>query len=205
MHHLLRLAALLSAAALVGCASAPKPGSPEAAVLEERKKEEQQTKAVSRAVSNIPDWYLNPPVGENAMYSAGVATSADMQFAIDRAVLSAKTALASQLNNRVSARIRDFMNEVGLANDASMSAEAERVSQNVVTEVNLAGFRREKSEVFQEGRTYRAYVLLQYPMGDANKIVRDQVRKSNQLEARLKASKAFQELEKEIESQRKRQ
>jgi hypothetical protein len=205
MHFTLKLAAVLSAATIVGCASAPKPGSPEAAVLEERKKEEQQTKAVSKAVSNIPDWYLNPPVADNALYTAGVATSGDMQFAIDRAMLSAKTALASQLNNRVSARIRDFINEAGLANDAALTAEAERVSQNVVTEVNLAGFRREKSEVFQEGRTYRAYVLLQYPMGDANKIVRDQVRKSAQLEARLKFHRAFQELEKEIEAQRKRQ
>ena len=123
---------------------------------------------------------------------------------MDKAVLSAKTALASQLNNRVSARIRDFMNEVGIANDAAMSAEAERVSQNVVTEVNLAGFRRDNSKVFQEGRTYRAYVLLYYHMGDANKIVRDQVKKSDRLEARLRASKAFQELEKEIETARGR-
>ena len=112
--------------------------------------------------------------------------------------------LFRSLNNRVSARIRDFMNEVGIANDAAMSAEAERVSQNVVTEVNLAGFRRDKSQVFQEGRTYRAYALLYYPMGDANKIVRDQVKKSSRLEARLRASKAFQELEEEIEKQRGR-
>jgi hypothetical protein len=56
----------------------------------------------------------------------------------------------------------------------------------------------------QEGRSYRAYVLLRYPVGDANKIVRDQVRKSNQLESRLRASKAFQDLEKEIEAARGR-
>lgn len=204
MDQVVKYAAVLAVAALVGCSSAPKPGSPEAAAAEQKKTEEAATKAVSKAISNIPEWYLTPPVATNAMYAAGVATSGDMQFAVDRALLSAKTALASQLNNRVSSRIRDFMNEVGLANDASMSAEAERVSQNVVTEVNLAGFRREKSEVFQEGRTYRAYVLVQYPMGDANKIVRDQVRKSDQLEARLRASKAFQELEKEIEAARGR-
>ena len=196
--------ALAAALVLAGCASTPKPGSPEAAAIQEQKKEKQEIKAVEKALSNIPDWFLNPPVAENAIYTAGVATSGDMQFAMDKAVLSAKTALASQLNNRVSARIRDFMNEVGIANDAAMSAEAERVSQNVVTEVNLAGFRRDKSQVFQEGCTYRAYALLYYPMGDANKIVRDQVKKSDRLEARLRASKAFQELEKEIETARGR-
>lgn len=205
MTPLVKSAALVAALSLVGCASAPKPGSPEAAAAQQQKQEQQATKAVQTAVANIPEWYLNPPVAENAIYSAGVATSGDMQFAMDRAVLSAKTALASQLNNRVSSRIRDFMNEVGIGSDAALSAEAERVSQNVVTEVNLAGFRRDKSQVFQEGRTYRAYALLYYPIGDANKLVRDQVRKSNQLEARLRASKAFQELEKEIESARGRQ
>ena len=121
-----------------------------------------------------------------------------------KAVLSAKAALASQLNNRLSARIRNFMREAGIANDAEMSADAERLIQDVVTEVNLAGFRRDKSQVFQEGRTYRAYALLSYPMGDANKIVRDQVKKSSRLEARLRASKAFQELENEIEAARGR-
>jgi len=205
MKRYINLAALAAAVFLVGCASSPKPGSPEAAMLEQQKREQQAQKSVSTAVSNIPSWYLTPPADEMAIYSTGVATSGDMQFAMDRAVLSAKTALASQLNTRVSARIRDFMNEVGIANDASLSAEAERVSQNVVTEVNLAGFRRDKSEVFQEGRGYRAYVLLRYPVGDANRIVRDQVRQSNQLEARLRASRAFQDLEKEIESARSRQ
>jgi hypothetical protein len=196
----LYIVAVAATALLAGCATTPKPGTPEASAAQEK----QATKAVEKAVSNIPPWYLSPPVEENAIYAAGVAASGDMQFAMDRAVLSAKTALASQLNNRVSARIRDFMNEAGVAGDATLTAEADRVSQNVVTEVNLAGFRRDKSEVMQEGRSYRAYVLLRYPVGDANKIVRDQVRKSNQLESRLRASKAFQDLEKEIEAARGR-
>lgn len=204
MHHFLRLAALLSAAALVGCASAPKPGSPEAAVLEERKKEEQQTKAVSQAVSNIPDWYKNPPSAANAIYTAGEATSGSLQFAVDRAVLSAKFALATQINSRLSGQIRDYLREAGISG-SPLEAEATRLAQNIVTEVNLAGYRREKSEVFQEGKTYRAYVLLHYPTGEANKILHNQIRKSNELEVRLRASQAFQELEKEIEAQRKRQ
>lgn len=205
MKKLFNLSALAAALVLAGCASAPKPGTPEAAMAEQQNRERQAVQSVSTAVSNIPVWYLNPPADEMAFYSAGVATSGDMQFAMDRAVLSAQSALASQLNNRVSARIRDFMNEVGLGNDAALNAEAERVSQNVVTEVNLAGFRREKSEVFQEGRGYRAYVLLRYPVGEANRILHAQVKQSNQLEARLRASRAFQELEKEIESARTRQ
>ena len=203
MHHFLRLAALLSAAALVGCASAPKPGAPEAAVLEERKKEEQQTKAVSQAVSNIPDWYKNRPTAANAIYTVGEATSGSLQFAVDRAVLIAKFAMATQINSRLSGRMRDYAREAGLS--GSLEGESERLVQNIVTEVNLAGYSHEKSEVFQEGKTYRAYVLLRYPTGEANKILHNQIRKSNELEVRLRASQAFQELEKEIEAQRKRQ
>jgi hypothetical protein len=204
MHYFVKLAAIFSAVSLVGCASAPKAGSPEAAALQEKKQEEQKTKAVSRAISNVPDWYLNPPAAANAIYTAGEATSGSMQFAIDRAVLSAKFSLATQLNSRVSGMIKDYMRDAGVTGDARLEAEAIRVSQNVVTEVNVAGYRREKSEVFQEGNSYRAYVLLNYPVGEANRIVRDQVRKSTELESRLRASKAFQDLEKEIEAARSR-
>jgi hypothetical protein len=70
----------------------------------------------------------------------------------------------------------------------------------VITEVNLAGFTREKSELIPQGKGYRTYVLLRYPLGDSNRMIVDQMKKSAVLDAKLRASEAFKELEKEIES-----
>jgi len=46
--------------------------------------------------------------------------------------------------------------------------------------------------------------LLRYPLGESNKVVADQVKKSKVLDTKLRASKAFQDLEQEIEAARKR-
>lgn len=178
MKTLISLATLSFAILLTGCAAAPMPGSAEAIAVERKNKEQQAQQTASAAVAKIPSWYLTPPDDGQSIYATGVATSGDMQFAIDRAVLGAKSALAAQINTRVSARISDLVRVTGLGKDQTVVAEAERVSQNVVNEVNLGGFRRDKAEVFPEGAGFRAYVLLRFPLVETSKIAREQVQKS---------------------------
>jgi hypothetical protein len=185
MKPFLTRAAICSVVVLAGCAISPKPGSAEAAAADKRNKEQQAQHSAAAAVAKIPAWYLTPPDDGQSIYATGAATSGDMQFAIDRAVLGAKSALAAQINTRVSASISDLVRVTGLGKDQTVVAEAERVSQNVVNEVNLGGFRREKAEVFPEGAGFRAYVLLRFPSVEANKIAREQVQKSPALDALL--------------------
>ncbi len=168
---------------LTGCAAQPTPGSTQTHAGERKSKEQQARETASGAVAKIPSWYLTPPDDEQSLYSVGVATSGDMQFAIDRAMLSAKTDMASQVNSRVSARINELVRVSGFGKDQVTTAEVERVTQNVVNEINLGGFnrsgyRREKTEVFPEGSGFRAYVLLRFPLAETTKITREQVQKS---------------------------
>jgi hypothetical protein len=76
--------------------------------------------------------------------------------------------------------------------------EAPRLTQKQIEVMNLL------DEIIAEGKNFRAFALIRYPIGDANKIVADQVKKSKVLDTKLKASKAFQDLEQEIEAARKR-
>jgi hypothetical protein len=172
----LTLAVICSVVVIAGCATSPKPGSAEAE--DQRKKQQHAQQTAAAAVAKMPAWYLTPPDDGQSIYATGVATSGDMQFAIDRAVLGAKASLAAQINTHVSARISDLVRVTGLGKDQVIVAEAERVSQNVVNEVNLGGFRREKAEVFPEGAGFRAYVLLRFPLAETTKIAREQVQKS---------------------------
>ena len=177
------LAVICFVVVIAGCATSPKPGSAEAAAADQSSKEQQAQQSAAAAVAKIPAWYLTPPDDGQSIYATGVATSGDMQFAIDRAVLGAKSALAAQINTRVSARISDLVRITGLGKDQVVVAEAERVSQNVVNEVNLGGFRREKVEVLPEGAGFRAYVLLRYPLAEISKIAREQITKTPALES----------------------
>ena len=200
----LYLSLVVSTVVLSACAS-PKPGTPEAAAQQEKEMREQAAKAAKSTVDEAPKWFAQPPVDATAIFATGTANSSDMQMAMDRAMLTAKRELANQLNARLSSKMKEFVNEVGGANDAQLNRQVEIATQNVVTDVNLAGFRREDAKVVAQGPQFRAYVLLRYPLGDANRILLNQVKKNSQIESKVRASKAFQELEKEIAEARKSQ
>lgn len=188
---------------LAGCSS-PKPGTPEFVQKQEVEQQKAAVKNVESAISKTPTWYVQPPQDTNAIYTTGTEASPDMQMAMDMAVLSAKRNLAFQLGARTSAKMEDFAGQAGTAGDAEVSREIARVSKSVATDINVAGFTREKSEIISEGKNYRAFALIRYPIGESNKIIADQIKRSKVLDTRLRASKAFQDLEQEIEAARKR-
>ncbi len=191
------------ALALLGCAS-PKTGTPE---FVQKKEEEQQkavVKTVEQSLSVTPAWYSKNPVDANSLYAKATEVSTNRQMAVDKAMHLARKELAQQLGARVSAKIKDFATESGRANDDDFQMEVERVGQSVALDVNLAGYVRENDDVVAEGTKYRAFVMLRYPVGESNKVVANQVKKSAALENKVKASKAWQDLELEIEAAKKK-
>ena len=65
--------------------------------------------------------------------------------------------------------------------------------------VNLAGVVRERREIIPQGRLFRSYVLLRYPLGDTNRMLVEQMKRSSVLGSKLLAAEAYKDLEKEIE------
>ncbi len=184
-----------------GCAT-PEPGSPEAVALEQEEKEEAKVEAVEETVDELPGWFLNLPTDQHSVYAAGTATSPDLQLAMDKAGLNAKRSLADRINSALSSKMKEFVAEVGQGEDTEVITEVERVTSNLITEVNVAGYSQADAKIIPQGDKYRAYVLLQYPIGEANRILIDQVKKNQVLDAKLRASKAFKELEEEIDEAR---
>ena len=177
----------------------PQIGTPGYVAMQEEDRQKAATKAAQESVAKAPSWYVQPPVDANSIYAAATETSSDMQMSMDMAVLSAKRTLAAQIVNRVSSKMKEFAMQVGSNDDNQVTKEIDRVTQLVITEVNLAGFTREKSELIPQGKGYRTYVLLRYPLGESNRMIVDQMKKSAVLDSKLRASKAYQELEKDIE------
>jgi hypothetical protein len=202
-NHYKYIVSVIGATLLAAC-STPKPGSSEYVRKQEEEQQKAAVKNVETAVSKMPSWYMQPPQDANAIYTAGSESSPDMQMAIDSAANSARRALAFQLGAKTSAMMKDFAGQTGTAGDAEVVREIDRVTKTVAADINIAGYIREKSEVIAEGKNYRAFVLLRYPLGESNKVIADQVRKSKVLDTKLRASKAFQDLEQEIEAAKKR-
>lgn len=144
-----------------------------------------------------PDWYTEGvKEDEIALYAVATEHSKNFQFAVDKAMLSAKRELASNFSSHVNAMFKDFSAEIG--DDSSVIADINRTTKMVVTRVNLIGVQRTNFKVVHENNGYRAFVRLKYSTDDTNKLMLNEIKKNRKLAAKLEASKSFKEMEESV-------
>jgi len=189
---------LLSLLVLAACSSV-KPGS-----LEALKAEKEETKKeMAKTLDNTPKWYLTPPKDNTAVYEKAVARSRDMQMAVNKAHMLARAQLAIAIQGEINATMRLFMDEVGYNPDVSNNTSI--VTSQDALLVELPGVEQEDAKLLLEGDRYVVYVLIKYPVGEMNKVMVDRIHQNNALTAKLRASKAFTELERKVENEKLRQ
>ena len=153
--------------------------------------------AKSGDVVNLPSWYTATTNDQDALTSAASEFSTDMQFAVDKAMLSAKRELASNYSSHISSMMKDYSAEVGTLN-ADVVREIDRTTKLIVAQVNLVGVKRTNLEIRHENSGYRAFVAVRYSTDESNKILMNEIKKNRQLNHKVSASKAFRELEDQV-------
>jgi hypothetical protein len=149
---------------------------------------------------NYPSWYNDSPKkDEEALYAVGSEFSKDFQFSVDKAMLSAKRELSANFSSYVSAMMKDFATESGLGDSSVARADVDRTTKMIVGKVNLVGVQRTNFKVVHENGGYRTFVQLRYSAEQSNKFLMNEIRKNQTLYARFKASKSFQELDREVD------
>ena len=190
-----KLMASVSALALVlgACANnEPKP-------LAETPEVIYKTAKVKEAVSIVPDWYNEMPEKKGSIFTVGAAVAPDLQFAVDIATMNAKVVLADRINGKLKSLTKSWMAKIGQTDvDASVMTEIEKVSKNVIANVDVSGYNPTKVDVFPSGTQYRAFVLLEYSDKEAAKIIFNRMRKDRLVYSRLRSNKAWKELEAEV-------
>jgi hypothetical protein len=147
---------------------------------------------------SVPDWFLNPPEDPNYLYSPTTATSKDMQLAIDTAKHQGQVDISQQLQTKVSGMFKRFREEAGVGEDSDMLALTTSASKSVVSET-INGCKASKQEVKKEGTIYRAYILMEMPIGAANAAMMAKVKENKHMYDRFRATQAFDELNEEVE------
>ena len=109
-------------------------------------------------VSTSPSWYLELPKDDGALYGAGMSLSPDLQFAIDKAMLQAKSVLADRVAGQTSVLSRSHASQSG----NMVSRSDDKTVKNIAKDVRLGGYEIDKSAIMPEENGYRAYVLLKY-------------------------------------------
>ena len=153
-----------------------------------------------QAEVKYPEWFTaKPEKGDDALYGISSEYSKDFQFAVDKAMLSAKRELASNFSSHIESMMKDYVSEIGEA-DQSTIQEINRTTKLVVGRVNLIGVQRTGYKVVHEKDGYRAFVKLRYAADQSNKLLVSEIRKNRKLNAKLESSKSFRELEQSIDS-----
>lgn len=191
----MKVISILLLVGLIGCAN--KPPIEVSSVTYEIQK-------VETAVSQIPKWYLEIPKDKENVYSTGTATAPDLQLAVDIATMNAKTTLADRINGKLDSMMKTFIAKVGQDDlDSEVLTEVEKVSKNLIAEVDVAGYVPTTVKVYPSGTQFRAFVLLTYSEKEARKVIVNRMRKNRLAYSKLKATDAWKELEDEVEESKR--
>ena len=164
-----------------------------------------KSEKVVAATSNIPKWYKKLPKKDNAIYSVGSSSSPDLQLSVDMATLNAKYTLADRINGKLDGMMKTFMTRLGTDEDVSATtmSEVEKVVENVIASVDVAGYNPKEIEVFPSGTQFRAFVLLEYSDAEARKIIMNRMMKDRLVYSKIKSTNAFKDLQNEVNKSKK--
>jgi len=145
----------------------------------------------------IPDWFLTLPEDPNYVFAAKTATSQDMQLAIDKATTDARAEIGRTVELKLEGLQKSFDEEVGVRENATLLSQYTQATKTVVS-TSLSGSKVKDKEFFKDGEIWRSYVLVEYPIGEANNAFVQQIKKQEELYTRFRSSETFKELEDEV-------
>ena len=151
---------------------------------------------------NVPQWYLNTPQDPNYVYAAQTATSQRMQVAIDKATTAGRGDLAASLETKIESMTKSFTEEInGEMRDSYTEAQKE------ITSKVLRGTSPKEKKVFREDNgTWRAYVLMELPVGKAAQEFLSKMNSNEgEMYTRFRSSQAFKEMKEAVDEYEKEQ
>lgn len=175
---------LISCLFLIGCTTDP---YLKRAELER----ERRIDGVQTTLDEAPDWMIDPPTSEAAVYSSGTASSGDYSMAVHKAKADAYGKICMTAGGTASQRTKIYKTDT-----ADVSAEiSEMILRTACKEVDVTGVEVSEKKIVQQGDKFRVYVLVALPLGDAN-ILKTQKDKQRIYEiAAQRAPSAFNELD----------
>lgn len=151
----------------------------------------------SATEGDVPVWYTTTPQDAHFVYGVNTATSQDLQLAYDKATTGARADIGRQVELKVSGLQKRFEEETGLAQDAQLLQQYTQATKTVVA-TTLSGSRVKEKKHIKDGDIYRAYVLVEYPIGATNEGLLQAIKKNEQMYTRLRSSQAFKDLDTDV-------
>ena len=136
-------------------------------------------------VNTVPKWYMadfsqtkacdTPRFGKDkdrmCIFGVATAVSPDLQLAIEKGKMLAKSELADIIKGEMNKESKQFITELGKTETKTIVSEVESVLVNIIEETPVRGY-----EIFAQDVTltkngyYRVWVGLRLPLGKYNKM-----------------------------------
>jgi len=165
----------------------------------------------SKTLKKVPKWYVNDfsdkkacnttTFGKNkdkmCIFGVGTAVSPDLQLAIEKGMMVAKSELADIVKGEMNKSSKIFITELGRQHNKTTVSEVESTIVNLITKTPVRGY-----EIFAKDITmtkhgyYRVWIGLRLPMGDYNKMYNFTIAEAvDAYNVKSKAKIAFEKLE----------
>jgi len=150
------------------------------------------------AQNESPQWFTNVPQDPNFLYAPATATSKDLQMSVNKAQQQGRLGIANVLETRFQGLNKQFQQETGLGEQSEFAAQTTVTIKEVVS-ITLTGCKTKTQITKKEGELWRAWVLMEYPIGEANAKFLQALKERDILRQKVAATEAFKELEAEVE------
>ena len=165
----------------------------------------------SKVLNEVPKWYVDDfsqkkacgtsTFGKNkdkmCIFGKGTSVSPDLQLAIEKGMMIAKSELADIVKGEMNKSSKIFITELGKNHNKTTVSEVESTIVNLITKTPVRGY-----EIFAKDITmtkngyYRVWIGLRLPMGEYNKMYNFTIAEAiDAYNVKEKAAIAFEKLE----------
>jgi len=146
---------------------------------------------------DIPDWYLKNPTADNYIYEAASATSRDMDLALNKAETEARAKIGRTIEAKINSMQKKFEEEVGQGENSELLSQFTQATK-VIVSTELNGSQVKEKKFVKDGSNWRCYVLMEYPIGAAQKAFLTKVKGDDKLYTRFRSTDAMKEMEQDV-------
>ena len=135
---------------------------------------------VKQVLNEVPQWYIDAEVkkglitnrdADQFIYGVGTSVSPDLQLAINKATMVAKSDLADQINGELNARSEQFITELGQEGNKQVASRVEETIVNTISATTVVGYDEFAKDIFiTADQNYRVYIGLKWGYNDNNKL-----------------------------------
>lgn len=149
-----------------------------------------------------PDWFNRPPVStKDQLYVTGTSSSVNYGSSRQKALLDAQVMLGDKVNGEMNALVQQFQNDVG----SSFITNTTTNVKKLIAETDLTGYSIEQLTTIRVGNEYQTFVLLRYPIGEANDLLKHKLAVKAQRESTMRATQGQIDLNRELDRKNQRE